>query len=79
MVYTRVIEAFTGEFIKKQQEYEKEFSELHPRMVRIYNELIAKVNLNAPLLPRELVNYAKHSVLKGRSELEDAILKVTKA
>jgi hypothetical protein len=44
----------------------------------MFNDLIARVNNSATLLPRELVAYASHSVLKCRHELDEAIHKVTK-
>ena len=74
-----MIDSFTAEFLKKKSSYQNEFSELHGRMVKIFNELIGKVNQNAAILPKELINYAKHSVLKGRHELSEAIASVTKS
>lgn len=65
--------------MKKKQVYQGEYSKLQELMIRTFNELIGKVNQNAALLPRELINYAKHYVLKARHELEEAILTISKS
>jgi hypothetical protein len=79
LVYSKLVDEFLKELAKNPSAYHKECIGLQAMMIRIFNELIAKVNQNAPLLPRELINYAKHYVLKGRHELEEVVSSLTKS